>query len=152
MVDSYNSLETLYLTRDINDKPPNNTQYLRLYGHYCCPFVERVKLTLAAKSIPYQNVEMDLSVKKQWHLDINGGFIPIIELTCGKVINDSMVILEYLEDAYLSGAGYPLLPREPVERAKLRMALSLIDEVKDWYYATQIKKGKLDEEEISAFK
>ena len=36
--------------------PFGNKKYLRLYGHYMCPFVERVRMALAAKGIVnYQN-------------------------------------------------------------------------------------------------
>ena len=100
MVDTYNSLETLYLTQDINDKPPTNTQYMRLYGHHCCPFVERVRLTLGAKRVKYQNAEMDLFEKKPWHLAVNGGFVPIIELPDGTLINETKIIMEFIEESY----------------------------------------------------
>jgi len=38
------------------DMPISNKNYLRLYGHILCPFVEKVRLVLAAKKLPYQDV------------------------------------------------------------------------------------------------
>ena len=48
----YQSLEQISITskRDVI-MPPLNKRYLRLYGHYMCPFVERVRLALAAKGL-----------------------------------------------------------------------------------------------------
>jgi hypothetical protein len=38
-------------TKEEGLMPPCNQIYLRLYGHYMCPFVERVRLALLAKGI-----------------------------------------------------------------------------------------------------
>lgn len=46
-------LETLYITDVNTPKPPINTKQIRLYGHHNCPFVEKVRIALAAKNIEY---------------------------------------------------------------------------------------------------
>lgn len=40
--------------------PEVNRRFIRLYGHYMCPFVEKVRLVLAAKGIQYQVVQINL--------------------------------------------------------------------------------------------
>ena len=79
-----------------------NPKYLRMYGHHLCPYTEKARLSLGAKGVPYQKVEIDLepSNKTKWHLDINGGQAPILELTDGTILIESKVIMEYAEDAY----------------------------------------------------
>ena len=56
MVESKDSTQTLEQLAVLNSKskmPAPNHNYLRLYGHTLCPFVEKVRLVLAAKGIPY---------------------------------------------------------------------------------------------------
>ena len=83
-------------------KPDVNNEVPRLYGHLLCPFVTKVRLALAAKGVKYERVEVDLGKKTKWHLDINGGLVPILELPNGATICESKVILDYIEDAYPS--------------------------------------------------
>jgi len=108
-------------------KPAINTEIPRLYGHLLCAFATKVRLTLAAKGVKYERYEVDLSKKTQWHIDINGGKVPILELTDGTTICESKVIMDYLEDAY-PDSGYSLLHPDPVKRAFMRIAsTTLID-------------------------
>jgi glutathione S-transferase len=84
--------------------PDFNFKYFRLYGHYMCPFVERVRLVLAAKKIPYQDCQVNLDDRTKWHKEVNGGFVPILEVPPdldtskeGLVICESLNIMEFLE-------------------------------------------------------
>lgn len=53
--DLYNSLKDMRYKceSECTEKPPTNKKYIRLYGFNLCPFVERVRLALRAKHIPY---------------------------------------------------------------------------------------------------
>ena len=42
-------------------KPGLNQKHLRIYGHMLCPFVERAVLAMAAKQIPFQKCEMEMT-------------------------------------------------------------------------------------------
>jgi len=57
-----------------------------------CPFVQRTYFTLSAKNIPYQKCFMDLRNKSEWHMNINGGLIPIMEAPNGTIIIESSII------------------------------------------------------------
>lgn len=81
-------------------KPAVNPKYLRLYGHNLCPFVEKARLALAARNVQYQDCEMDLGKKTQWHKDINGGLAPILEFPDGTIVLESKIIMEYAEEAF----------------------------------------------------
>jgi glutathione S-transferase len=48
------SKKTLYVLNGQTAKPRTNENYIRLYGHPLCPFVERVILALKAKKVEYQ--------------------------------------------------------------------------------------------------
>ena len=54
------NLETLYVTESSTPKPAVNTEYPRMYGHLLCPFVEKVRMALAARNVVYQKCEVDL--------------------------------------------------------------------------------------------
>jgi len=41
---------------------------------------------------------MDLNNKAQWHLDFNGGFIPILESPDGTMVNETEVLLQFAYD------------------------------------------------------
>ena len=47
------TLEPLSIMNGTYKRPPFNLNHLRLYGHHLCPFVERVRLVLAAKNLAY---------------------------------------------------------------------------------------------------
>ena len=93
-------LQSITVTDVGTPKPEVNPQYPRLYGHLLCPFVEAVRMTLAARNVVYQSCEIDLGKKTPWHLAINGGLVPIFELPDGTVLNESKILMEYIEDAY----------------------------------------------------
>ena len=84
--------------------PEINKKYLRLYGHYMCPFVERARLVLAAKGIPYQDCQINLEDRTKWHREMNKGFVPILEVPPGdgksdtsSIILESINIMNYLD-------------------------------------------------------
>ena len=87
-------LERIFILSASDPRPARNLTYLRLYHHHNCPFCEKVRLALAAKNIIYQNVEVDMTNKPQWLIDL-GGTVPILELLDGRVFTDSKQIMDY---------------------------------------------------------
>ena len=106
------SLETFaYASGDL-PKPETNKENLRLYGHPLWPFVQRAAFPLLAKDIKFQTVIMDIRNKAQWHLDLNGGFMPILENTDGTMVFESAVIMSFASDLAAPGQGLPIWPHE----------------------------------------
>jgi glutathione S-transferase len=116
MVDQADHLQTLQVTHSEVTKPETNPKFPRLYGHLLCPFVEKFRMTLAARNVKYQNCEVDLGKKTPWHVAINGGMVPVWEVPSGDIITESKVLMDYVEDAYPKD-GYSTLPEDPVKRA-----------------------------------
>ena len=54
-------------------------------------------MVVAAKGVTYQSCEVDLGKKTQWHIDINGGMVPVFELPNGAIITESKVQMDFLE-------------------------------------------------------
>jgi glutathione S-transferase len=82
-----------------------------------------VRITLALKGIEVERVEIDLSERPQWVVDLNPphGRVPVLD-----GLPESGVIMEYLEDRF---AERPLLPAHPEDRARARLLVHRFDEL-----------------------
>lgn len=103
---------------------------LKLYGGWFCPFVQRAWITLCEKHIPHQYVEINPYKKEAEFLALNPrGLVPTLAVPVDaeggvqKPLYESLVICEYLEDAYSDETRYGrrLLPSDPYERARARL-------------------------------
>lgn len=97
---------------------------IRLCGFHISNYHNKVRIALLEKGIAF---EEDSSVKpsqKDEYLLISPmGKVPYLEVD-GTRLRESGVILEYLEDAY---PDKPLLPTDPLERAKVRELVVFIE-------------------------
>ena len=50
------TLQPMQILDKTYKRPAHNKQHLRLYGHHLCPYVEKARLALNAKELPYQDV------------------------------------------------------------------------------------------------
>ena len=89
---STQTLERIISAAGNQAKQEVNKNHLRLYGHTLCPFVARARYALVLKKIAFQDVQMDLNQKAQWHLDFNGGMVPVLETPQGDLIKESGII------------------------------------------------------------
>jgi len=122
--------------------PKTNKNHIRLYGHYLCPFVEKVRLVLHAKGIEYQDCQVNLERRNKWHYQLNGGFVPILELPSGQVILESDIIMNYIDFAYPEKK--PLWSSDPAQRARQQMAMKTFDKVQAQMFAVLISHGRLE--------
>jgi glutathione S-transferase len=95
-----------------------------------CPYCARVRIALAEKGIEHETVEVDLSDRPQWLLELNppSGRVPVVD-----GLPESEVIMELLEDLHPEPA---LLPGDPEGRARARLLVHRFDaNLGDDYYA-----------------
>ena len=132
--------------------PAPNHKYLRLYGHTLCPFVERARLVLAAKGLPYQDCEVNLLKRTRWHYTLNGGFVPILQTPSeggiygdkASFILESRIIMDYL-DAKFKGTGFlPLYEDDPIDRAGQEMLMAQVDGVAGNLFQVLMSRGHLE--------
>lgn len=146
MVDASDpNLQKLLVTEESTPKPAVNSVYPRLYGHLLCPFVEKVRMAFAARNVVYQKCDVDLGKKTPWHIGINGGLVPVWELPDGTIITESKVLMDFAEEAYPT-QGYSMLPADPVMRAKMRIAIPLLDSYNQAWFPVYLKKAITEEE------
>ncbi|KAK9930345.1 hypothetical protein M0R45_027384 [Rubus argutus] len=99
---------------------------VKLLGHWASPFALRVIWALKLKEIEYEYVGEDLPNKSPLLLEYNPVHkkIPVL-VHGGKPIAESLVILEYLDEAWKHN---PILPDDPYERAQARFWARFVDE------------------------
>jgi len=58
---------------------------------------------MACKGIEFQSCEVDLNEKAQWHLDFNGGSVPVLETPQGTLVPESGIIQSWAQEQNPSG-------------------------------------------------
>ncbi len=113
---------------------------MRLIDAPRCPYCARVRIALAEKGISYETVEVDLQHRPDWLYDLNAsGRVPVLD--DNFVLPESAVIMGYLEHRY---PDPPLLPEDPVERARAQLLVFRFNEnLGDEYYA--FRRGEPNE-------
>lgn len=96
-------------------------------NHSTCS--QKVRICLAEKGLDYESRLIDLAAKEQLdpgYLALNpNGVVPTL-VHDGRVVIDSSVICEYLDDVF---PDPPLSPDDPGERARMRAWMRYIEEV-----------------------
>ena len=145
------TLEKLEIWDSRHVKPSPNHKHLRLYGHVLCPFVERVRLVLAAQGLQYQDVQINLERRTRWHKSLNGGFVPILETpqesgtkgSHGLTILESRIIMNYLDSKFGKTAKCgSLYAADPAERAMQDMIMYKGDQVAMSLYSVLMHRGQ----------
>ena len=99
---------------------------MKLYTYFRSSAAYRVRIALNLKGVPYEAVPIDLrpgAHRRPDYLARNPqGLIPALD-DAGTVIGQSLAVIEYLEETHPQP---PLLPRPPLDRARVRsMALAI---------------------------
>ena len=90
------------------------------------PFGWKVRMVLAEKAVPHQVVIPDNKSEDPAFAKMNPlRLTPVLELSDGRTIYESTVINEYLEETC---PDPPMLPKDPWERARVRMIEDTADQ------------------------
>jgi glutathione S-transferase len=97
---------------------------IEIYSSALCPFAHRSRLTLLEKAVPFKQIEIDLQNKPANFLEISPyGKVPVLKHGEHRVW-ESAVINEYLDEVFPEP---PLLPKEPMQRARARIWINFAD-------------------------
>jgi glutathione S-transferase len=97
---------------------------LKLCGFHISNYHNKVRLALLEKGIPFEEDAGVRPSQKDEYLALSPmGKVPYLEVD-GTRLCESEVILEYLEEAY---PQKPLLPKDPLARAKVRELVTVVE-------------------------
>ena len=106
----------------------NRRSVMNLFSSTTCPQSHRVRMVLAEKGITVEIIDVDASHKPEDLIDLNPyNTVPTL-VDRELVLYDSNTIMEYLDERF---PHPPLMPVDPVSRARTRLALFRIEQ--DWY-------------------
>jgi len=106
----------------------NRRSVMNLFSSGLCPHSHSVRMVLAEKGITVEIVDVDISEKPEDLLDLNPyNSVPTL-VDRELVLYDPHTIMEYLDERF---PHPPLMPVDPVSRARTRLALYRIQQ--DWY-------------------
>jgi maleylacetoacetate isomerase len=100
-----------------------------LYSYFRSSAAYRVRIALNLKGIDYATIPIHLQrdggqQKKEDYRAVNPLMrVPVLRLDSGAVLSQSLAIIEYLDEVHPQP---PLLPRDPVGRARVRAAALVI--------------------------
>ncbi|MBI1194293.1 MAG: stringent starvation protein A [Gammaproteobacteria bacterium] len=100
---------------------------MTLYSRPECPDCHRVRIVLAEKSITADIIDVDVDNPPEDLIDLNANITPTL-IDRDLVIYNAHVIMEYLDERF---PHPPLMPVDPVSRARARLMLHRIEA--DWY-------------------
>lgn len=97
---------------------------IRLCGFRISNYHNKVRIALLEKGVPFEESEnVHGSQKPEYLAKSPMGKVPYLDVD-GQLLRESAVILEYLEDAY---PQKPLLPKDPLQRARVRELVTFIE-------------------------
>lgn len=106
----------------------NRRSVMSLFSAPTCPQSHRVRVVLAEKGTTVEIVDVDKNNKPEDLLDLNPyNTVPTL-VDRELVLYDPRAIMEYLDERF---PHPPLMPVDPVSRARTRLALYRIEQ--DWY-------------------
>jgi len=115
----------------------NRRSVMSLFSSGSCPQSHRVRVVLAEKGITVEIVEVDNQHKPEDLIDLNPyNTVPTL-VDRELVLYDPRAIMEYLDERF---PHPPLMPVDPVSRARTRLALYRIEH--DWYDLIQALESR----------
>ena len=100
---------------------------MQLYSFFRSGTSHRLRIALGLKGLSVDYLPVNLPTEQHLGADYKGvnpqGFVPALVLDDGRLLTQSPAIIEWLEEAYPEP---PLLPAEPLARARVRTLAAIV--------------------------
>lgn len=100
---------------------------MKLYSYHRSSCSYRLRIALNLKAVEYQYIAVNLLKQEQQasaYKALNPlGLVPAVEIAEGEILGQSVALLEWLEE---TRPQPPLLPAEPLQRARVRAMVNTI--------------------------
>ncbi|RWS11370.1 hypothetical protein B4U79_12863 [Dinothrombium tinctorium] len=124
-------------------EPSKKENIPHIYSYQFCPYVERVHLVVAAKEINCETFNIDINSKPEWFFAKNPlGKVPALELDGGKILTESTIIAEYLDEAF--EGKRKLQPKDAYEKCKQKIFYENFGSVFSGFYKIYRSKEDLN--------
>ena len=129
---------------------------MRLHGYFRSSASYRVRIALNLKGLRAEHLPHHLRKGEQCapaYLAINPqGLVPTIESDAGDILTQSLAIIEWLDETYPTP---PLLPKDPLRRAKVRAFAMVLacdtHPVQNLKVLARLRQLGLPEDEVKAW-
>lgn len=105
--------------------------HLHLISFPLCPYVQRSVIMLKYKKVPFELTFININEPPAWFLEQSPtGKVPLLIVDQKTPIFESAVISEFIDEI----SPPPLLPTDPLERAKIRAWIAFVSEnIMTWH-------------------
>ncbi len=121
----------------------NRKSVMSLYSGNSCPFSHRARIVLGEKNIAADILNVDSHSMPEDFIDLNPYHTLPTLVDRDLVVYNSQIIIEYLDERF---PHPPLLPVDPVSRARARLMLYRIEQ--DWYNSLEAIHNSKDSAEV----
>jgi len=98
---------------------------LKLYHFPSAICAQKVRVCLAEKDVPWESHDAMRELRSPEYLKLNpGGFVPTL-VHDERIVTESRIVNEYVDETF---DGPALQPRDPYERARMRLWTKQLDE------------------------
>lgn len=126
--------------------PPLQDGKIRIYSMRFCPYAHRAVLVAIAKNVPHDVVNVNLKTKPEWLFQLNPlGKVPTLQLNSKEVLYESLILADYLDEAY---PGRQLQASDPKQKAFDRLLVENFGKVQVHFY--KLVYAGANEEEVKA--
>jgi len=113
--------------------PEYQKDKVRVYNMRFCPYAQRALLTLSAKDIPFEVVNINLAEKPEWYLEKFNplGKVPTIQVN-DKIIYESLICSEWADDHF--AGSRKVMPQDHYERARQKILVERLSKLPSTVY------------------
>jgi len=111
-------------------EPKVNPDKVTVYNMRFCPYAQRTMLTLLAKGVPFEVVNINLKNKPDWFVEKTWGTVSVVRYK-GHFIMESLVNSDFIDEQF---PEKQLHPKDPIAKAEGRLLVEKLCKFVPFFY------------------